>query len=72
MFDYSFLRGKIVEKVGTCKNLAKKMGIAYQNLSEKMQNKVFFTQIQIYQIKNILELSEAEVCRCFFVEKNSE
>lgn len=72
MFDYSFLRGRIVEKFGTCLNFAKKLGISKQELSRKLNNDASFTQKQIIEISKILELSETEVCRCFFVKRKSE
>ena len=72
MIDYSFLKGKIVEKVGSCAVFAEKLGITKVELSRKLNNSSKFTQDQILLSKQILNLSEAEVDRCFFAEKNVE
>lgn len=75
LMDYSFLRGKIIEKSKSISVFAKQLGISNQELSNKLNNKSSFTQEQIGKTIDILGLNENETCKCFFctlkVEKNS-
>ena len=43
-FDYSKLKGKIVEVFGTQSNFAKAVGMSERTLSCKLNNKIPFTQ----------------------------
>lgn len=67
--NYSFLRGKIVEKCGSLKNFAQKLEISKQELSNKLNNKSSFSQFQIQKTIDILKLTNEEVGKCFFVQK---
>ena len=57
-YDYSALRGRIVEKCGTMKKFAEKLGISTRTLSLKLQNKVRFSQEDISKSVVILELTD--------------
>ena len=73
--DYSFLRGKIIENCGTLANFAEKLGVSKQCLSDKLNKKGCFSQVQMEKTISILNLSEGDVLKCFFnaskVEKKS-
>ena len=66
-FDYSKLRGLIVEKVGSQNNLAEKMGLSKQSLSAKVNNKVAFTQDEMCKIIQMLHIphrDSSKYCCC--------
>lgn len=64
--DYNYLKGKIVENGHTFKSFAKKVGIAPQTFSNKLNKKVGFKQEEIKNISVILELNADEISRIFF------
>ena len=66
MTEYNFLRGKVVEKLGSLTNYAKALGITKTALSLKMTSQNDFTTQQIRKSIEILELSPEEVFKCFF------
>ena len=68
-FDYSKLRGKIVEKYGNQSNFASALGISENTLSLKMNNKVRFTTDDITTISRLLEINAGEIGRYFFALK---
>lgn len=67
--NYSFLRGKIVEKCSTQANFAQKLGISLQELNKKLNNKGYFSQNQMYDAVEILDLNDEEFKKCFFLRK---
>ena len=69
-FDYSKLRGLIVEKVGSQNNLAEKMGLSKQSLSAKVNNKVAFTQDEMCKIIHILHITHRDISKYFFCSKS--
>lgn len=70
-YDYSKLRGRIVEKLGTNKNYALKLNISETALYKKLSNKVSFTQdeILISMQEDILDIRPDEICNYFFNQK---
>ncbi len=50
VFDYSKLKGLIVEKYGSATAFAEKVGIAPSRLSLKLNNQFPFSQSEIYTI----------------------
>lgn len=68
-FDYSKLRGKIVEKYGNQSNFASALGISENTLSLKMNNKVRFTTDDITTISRLLEIDAGEIGKYFFALK---
>lgn len=66
MFNYNFLKGKIVEKCGTQTKYAEQLGITIQALSKKFNNVNTFSQDQIDLSIRILDLSSEEVKKAFF------
>lgn len=69
IFDYSKLRGKIKECMGTERTFAEKMGMSQQALSSRLNNKTEFTDSEIYAGKNILHLTADDIGTYFFTQK---
>ena len=66
MFDYSKLRGRIVEKYGSQLNFAKALGKAEQTVSAKLNNTVGLTRQDIITWSELLEISECDYGAYFF------
>ncbi len=65
-FDYSKLRGRIREKLGSEAKMAEGMGISTVSLSSKLNNKVGFTNSEMRKACEILEISDNDV-GCYFL-----
>ena len=65
-FDYSKLRGRIVEKGMTQGKISQDLGISPQAFSKKMQNDVRFTSEDIVALASILEIPAEELGAYFF------
>lgn len=70
-FDYSKLKGKIVEKFGTQGAFAKALGLSQRSLSFKLQGKVFFRQDEIDKSINLLGIEPTDINKYFFCPKCS-
>lgn len=68
-FDYSKLKGKIIEKYGSQQNFAKEYGISENTLSLKMTNKMRFTSDDIINICEMLQIPKENVGLYFFTRK---
>lgn len=70
-YDYSKLRGRIIEKLGSLKKYSELLGISDTALSNKLSNKVPFNQDEIFKSmeKNVLDINETEVTYYFFTQK---
>ena len=66
VFDYSFLRGRIVERYGTNRNFACAIGISHVTLSLKLQNRISFRQAEMMKIAELLKLKDEEIRKAFF------
>lgn len=71
-FDYSKLRGRIVEKFGTIGSFAEAFGRSAVNISEKLNNKCDWSQADIIRAREILDIPRDEVLDYFFTEKVKE
>lgn len=69
MFDYSKLRGKIIEKYGSQSNFAKKMKLSERTISLKMAGKIEWRQSEIRNAVALLELEDKDICPYFFTIK---
>lgn len=69
VFDYSKLRGRIVEVLGSQSELAGRMGTHTQTLSAKLSGKIGFTIRDILLITDILGLSKEDIGTYFFTQK---
>ena len=71
-FDYSKLRGRIVEKYGNMNAFAKAVGISKVALSRKLNNKTSITKEEMISWSDILDISIDEYGAFYFVEKLNE
>lgn len=65
-FDYSKLRGRIVEKCGSQKTFAGKIGISECTLTSKMMGYTYFNQKDIISAIKVLDIDPGEVSSYFF------
>ena len=68
-FDYSKLRGRIVEKYGSQMSFAKAMDISERTLSLKMSGKRTWKQPEIRLAIKLLGLSDDDIKDYFFTLK---
>ena len=66
-FNYSKLRGRIIEKYGTLSNFADKLGVSLVTLSNKMNNVSAFSQDEIYACCLLLDIQDNS---SYFFEPN--
>lgn len=71
-FDYSKLKGKVKEELGTQSNLAKELDVDETTMSNKLNNNTYFTQIEIIKICIILHIDFSDIPKYFFVQKVRE
>lgn len=67
-FNYNKLRGRIIEKFGTQRSFAKKLGVSERTISLKLNNKIFFSQDEITSISELLKIESNEI-QVYFFEK---
>lgn len=65
-FNYSKLRGRIVEIYGSQLQFARKIGISERTLSLKMNSKIPWKQTEILKAIELLKLSESDIQEYFF------
>lgn len=65
-YDYSKLRGCIVEKLGTQTKFAKEMEFSERTCSLKLNGKVPFTQPEIIKACKILDIADGDIGAYFF------
>lgn len=68
-YDYSKLLGRIVECVGTQKELAQKIGLSEHSVSMKLNNQRGWKQKEIRKIAEVLQIPSSEIAAYFFVER---
>lgn len=68
-YDYSKLRGRIVEKFGTMSRFADELGTSPVVISNKINNKTGFSRADIEAWSNALDISSAEYDIYYFVHK---
>lgn len=70
-FDYSKLRGRIIEKFGTIKAFAAAYGISYVTMSNKLNGKVSVSPDDMVKMSRpeLLDIQPAEYHLYFFVIK---
>lgn len=69
MFDYCKLRGRIKEVCMTQDAFAKAIGIGRVSLSQRLNNQLDFTQKEIYDSVNALNLEIGDIPSYFFTKK---
>lgn len=65
-FDYSELRARILVKYRTLTNFRKVLGVSYVTLNKKLKNKSCFSQQDIVQWSELLDIQPREFSRYFF------
>lgn len=68
MYDYSKLRGRIVEKFGTISAFTKALGSSTVTVSAKLNNKSGFSRSDIEHWGELLEIPSTEIGLYFFVK----
>lgn len=69
MFDYSKLRGRIVEKFGNITNLSESLGIHKMTASRKLNGVIGFSQADIETWGAALDIDPADYGKYFFTHK---
>lgn len=65
-YDYSKLRGRVVEMCGTLGEFAKRMGLSDRAISLKLNGKSAWTQKNIDKALEVLHLTEKDIRPYFF------
>lgn len=65
-FNYSKLKGRIIEKFGKQENFAKAFGVSTATLSNKLNNKTYWDNPEIAKVVELLEISPDEINDYFF------
>lgn len=73
-YDYSKLRGRIIEKVGSLKKYAELLNLSDTAISNKISNKTPFSQDEIFisSKKEVLDIPSDEISLYFFTQKVGE
>ncbi len=66
VFNYSKLRGKIVEKYGTIKAISEKSEIRGELFTDAFKGRRTFTQAEIYRLCELLEIPDDQIADYFF------
>ena len=69
-YDYSKLRGRITEKLGSLKNYAESLHLSDTAVSNKLKNKTAFSQDEILESikKEVLDIPKEEIALYFFTQ----
>ena len=65
-YDYSKLKGRIIEKCGTLSEFAKLMGLSERTISLKLTNKVDWNQSDMQKAIAVLDLLACDISTYFF------
>lgn len=68
-FDYSKLRGRIVEKFGSATGFSKELGVALPTISAKLSNTKSITKNDIIEWSEKLEIPVSDIGLYFFTQK---
>ncbi|MDD2496230.1 MAG: DUF739 family protein [Tissierellia bacterium] len=68
-FNYSKLKGKIIENYGTQAAFARGMNMSERTLSLKLNNKIYFRQDEIIKAASLLNIRAEEIREYFFIIK---
>lgn len=69
IFDFDKLRGRIIEKFGTCGRFAEAMGMSDGQLSDRLLNKVPMDGTEIVQAAALLDIPGDEITTFFLTLK---
>ena len=65
-FNYSKLKGRIIEKYGSMTNFSEKLGVSKQALSRKMNGNINFSRNDILKWCELLDIDQSEIGIYFF------
>lgn len=70
-FDFSKLRGRIVERFGNNANFCEMAGMSVQRLSARLNNRIQFAPVEIKHIctPELLDIADADIPAYFFTPK---
>ena len=68
MFDYSKLRGGIVEKCGSIEAFAQAVGISVVSMSKKLNNKTDISREDILRWAEVLDIAKEDYGVYFFTK----
>ena len=68
-FDYSALKGKIIEVYGTRRKFAEAMGMTQSSLSCKLSGAVKWAPAEMYKAQELLGFPDDQICVYFFKRK---
>lgn len=68
-FDYSRLKGRIVEKCGSQKTFADRLNISEATMTSKLSSNTYFSQGEIARAMEILGIEPKSVTDYFFTVK---
>ncbi len=71
VFDYSKLRGRIVEKYGSQRQFADKVGVSEQTITSKMNGRVAISQEDVVTWSELLDIEAVDIGAYFFAYKLS-
>lgn len=69
VFNYSKLRGRIVEKYGSINSFAKKAGISDVSMSKKLNNKAGISREEILKWSELLDIQAEDYGAYFFAKQ---
>ena len=69
MFDYSKLRGRIVEKFCSISKFAENLSISRVSVDYKLNNKIQISRADIIEWSRLLDIEPSEYGIYFFTEK---
>lgn len=69
MFNYSKLRGRIIEKCGSVESFAKQVGLSNVSMSKKLNNKAGISREDIICWSDVLEISKEDYGAYFFTKE---
>ena len=72
MFDYSKLKGKIKEVLGSNTKYAELLNLSEASISAKLNSKVPFSIFEIDKSLEILDIPKEEIPYYFFVKKTEK
>lgn len=68
-YDYSKLKGRIVEVCETRRKFAARLGISYPTVLNKLASRTDFTQAEIERACAVLGISKTEIAEYFFTPR---
>lgn len=69
IFDYSKLKGRIIEKLGSQKIFAERLGVSDATMTSKLTGKTYFSQDEILKAIDILAIEPGRTTDYFFTAK---